>query len=1005
MPTAQAADDEARGRRRGRPRPHRAERRRRRAARYVPQPQRHTTPAEGPSHAWARRCGAPATACGRQSMRHARKGCASVHNTAATRAQGAPEDNAARHPRHASAHVHDLVLLLLGEALRLPGRDALLELVVGHQHVLRERRPVEGVRAVAEQMPQDGGPLHDRLGRGQRDRVAHELRGDQAQELVWHLAEVLLHLRLLLLRFAQALDEGLEGLQIGLLEHAVQHLVHRAVEERRVKGPLVGHHGGHEVAPVGAPREVEVDLGDLRQEAPGVEVVLGHVRHLELEAGGPHEAHDKVVEHVGHPVPELLSEERRGHACIRAQVVEHAHNLVGELHEVPALLLGGAELRGAVVAVLLLRGVPGGHVLHLELHLADLGQLAEGLVHAVERVVENKVDEAHKALLSLGDGHDGLAVLRDGPQVLQHLGHVVAVGELVVELRVRARELNVHEELHEVRRQVLPGDGVPREDRSHAVLAEARRRARVLAGHELGEHLREVRAEVRVGHVLWRAEEDHAEGEHEGELLVRERLDLLPVIAPTELERLEGVVHEVLRLAGEELGRGRGEGQLGDHEAHGVRLRGARRLGHGAQVPPEHEQLEAQRGARKGLVVEVRLVAEPRGREVLLLALQLLEARGVLPGLAQAADLLVHAVVLLVEVRQLVRSGHESHVERARRAEEILGDGAEGLRHGEGLRGVGGLRGGRGLRGRRVAQVPLARVLVARVEPVHERVLGCGEPSVLGAVKAVRAEEEGGVDLGDLRGPGVREGLAELEEHVAEVVHEAQGGRVARGLLALAVHLGRALLVGGDSPAQPLKDPGLGLLAAEQVGDDHVHAIAQELGGETQGGQVGLHLVRGALGHAGEELRGHRLRGAARCHQVGDAVGRHARGAEERAEQGLLVGPAVGRGPGGRLGRLPAHGHGDVRGQHGRGHRAPRLEVWVRHKGEAQSLALEERGQLPERPLEVGEDGLPARGRGETREERVRQVVHAALRRRVLRQLGQKARGHLRRDGGGGVRL
>jgi len=76
-----------------------------------------------------------------------------------------------------------LAVVPLAALLLAPGIDALLQLNVGHQHVLGEGLSVERVGAAVEQVPGDDRPVHH-CARGKHHWVGHEGVHQRILELI-----------------------------------------------------------------------------------------------------------------------------------------------------------------------------------------------------------------------------------------------------------------------------------------------------------------------------------------------------------------------------------------------------------------------------------------------------------------------------------------------------------------------------------------------------------------------------------------------------------------------------------------------------------------------------------------------------------------------------------------------------------------------------------------------------------------------------------------------------
>mmetsp|Transcript_19152 Transcript_19152/g.44023 ORF Transcript_19152/g.44023 Transcript_19152/m.44023 type:complete len:365 (-) Transcript_19152:315-1409(-) len=288
------------------------------------------------------------------------------------------------------------------------GLDPSLHLVIHHEHVDGEVLPRVRVRFVREQVAADVLAV-DHLARRQPHGLLHDVHGDLAEELLGNLAQLRLLLFALLLELHALRAELVEDLERVLRHrHLVREHAERLAHVRRVKGAVVLDDG---LAELLEGRKVDDDRADGEQQLCRVEKVLLRVLHLEVLALRSDEPHQEVVEHRSDAAGQLGQHEDRRHLGLGREVLHHVLHLVGELHEVARVRLLLLERVHPLVHLLPRLRVPARLVRHLHLRLVDRGELSERLVHRVDGVVDQHVDEADEVRRVAREGHHGRVVL------------------------------------------------------------------------------------------------------------------------------------------------------------------------------------------------------------------------------------------------------------------------------------------------------------------------------------------------------------------------------------------------------------------------------------------------------------------------------------------------------------------------------------------------------------------------------------------------------------------
>ena len=126
--------------------------------------------------------------------------------------------------------------------------------------------------------------------------------------------------------------------------------------------------------------------------------------------------------------------------------------LIREQHKVTRVALILAERRLPLLACPLVLRVPRRLVGHLRLHVFDRLELCQCLVHAIDRIVDEHIDEADEFGRVPREADHGRLVYRLLPHVFEDLRHLVTVLVLIVRACMRAAKLDVDEELHHRRR-------------------------------------------------------------------------------------------------------------------------------------------------------------------------------------------------------------------------------------------------------------------------------------------------------------------------------------------------------------------------------------------------------------------------------------------------------------------------------------------------------------------------------------------------------------------------
>ena len=127
-------------------------------------------------------------------------------------------------------------------------------------------------------------------------------------------------------------------------------------------------------------------------------------------------------------------------------------HLIREQHKVTRVALILAERRLPLLACPLVLRVPRRLVGHLRLHVFDRLELCQCLVHAIDRIVDEHIDEADEFGRVPREADHRRLVYRLLPHVFEDLRHLVPVLVLIVRACVRAAKLDVDEELHHRRR-------------------------------------------------------------------------------------------------------------------------------------------------------------------------------------------------------------------------------------------------------------------------------------------------------------------------------------------------------------------------------------------------------------------------------------------------------------------------------------------------------------------------------------------------------------------------
>mmetsp|Transcript_19149 Transcript_19149/g.48147 ORF Transcript_19149/g.48147 Transcript_19149/m.48147 type:complete len:220 (-) Transcript_19149:2603-3262(-) len=161
--------------------------------------------------------------------------------------------------------------------------DALLQLHLGLKHVDGEALPVEGVRLVAQQVPDNSGTVQDVARGRQQHRVFHELIGKSVLKLFGDLPKsvVELHsLRLALLAGRRELDkpanevnvlEGMRAEEVGDLDERLV-VVEPSILDNRHGELFLGY------------SEIHGDLGKDGEQVLGLETNLLRVGDLQFHS-------------------------------------------------------------------------------------------------------------------------------------------------------------------------------------------------------------------------------------------------------------------------------------------------------------------------------------------------------------------------------------------------------------------------------------------------------------------------------------------------------------------------------------------------------------------------------------------------------------------------------------------------------------------------------------------------------------------------------------------------
>mmetsp|Transcript_1690 Transcript_1690/g.5137 ORF Transcript_1690/g.5137 Transcript_1690/m.5137 type:complete len:285 (+) Transcript_1690:1769-2623(+) len=205
--------------------------------------------------------------------------------------------------------------------------------------------------------------------------------------------------------------------------------------------------------------KVHEDFNHQRQELLGFEVTLLRMLHLQLDAARPCDGLNHVVEHGGHSVSELCTEEGIQHML--RQLLHHRQHLCRCLKAPTCLTVHGLQVLLRLVPLLFRLCIPCLSVGLLELSLPDVSQLQETLVDTVDDIVQHHVDKANKLCDVLALSLQRCDVMRKLHDVHEQLRHVMPVVKLLVELVVgiiTPCHLNVHVEADERRDQELARD-------------------------------------------------------------------------------------------------------------------------------------------------------------------------------------------------------------------------------------------------------------------------------------------------------------------------------------------------------------------------------------------------------------------------------------------------------------------------------------------------------------------------------------------------------------------